>query len=253
MSDLVPVVSIVGDKVVTSSRDVAAYFRKSHKNILRDIDALLEKDPAWGRLNFEPTHFTAQQNGETYRAFVLSRDAFTILVMGFTGDEAYRFKRKYIEAFNAMEAKLRTQSAADLGAILNDPATMRGILLHHVEKRIEAEAKVAELTPKAQALERIAATDGLFTLRDAAKVLGQKQNAFIGMLIKHRWIYRQNGSRRLSCFQDKINRGLVEHKIYLYEAEGGDKASNQPFITPKGMAVLAKKLGGGQQLGFDLH
>lgn len=41
--------------------------------------------------------------------FIIFKDGFTLLVMGYTGPEAMRFKLAYIEAFNALEAELQRQ------------------------------------------------------------------------------------------------------------------------------------------------
>ena len=40
-------------------------------------------------------------------AFLMTRDGFALLAMGFTGKRALHWKLKYIEAFNAMENELR--------------------------------------------------------------------------------------------------------------------------------------------------
>jgi hypothetical protein len=42
------------------------------------------------------------------RTYDMTRDGFTLLAMGFTGDAALRFKLAYIDAFNRMEAGLRS-------------------------------------------------------------------------------------------------------------------------------------------------
>jgi Rha family phage regulatory protein len=92
---------------VCSSRDVCAHFSKQHKNVLRDIDRILEDlGPDFGRLNFEPSSYVNEQ-GKQQRSFTLSRDGFTLLAMGFSGSEAIVWKVRYLEAFNAMEAELR--------------------------------------------------------------------------------------------------------------------------------------------------
>lgn len=92
---------------MASSLDVAKVFGKEHKNILRDIENLLQDIPEdWGLLNFELTSYVHPQNGETYPMYNLTRDAFTLLAMGFTGKKAMQFKIAYIEAFNAMEKSL---------------------------------------------------------------------------------------------------------------------------------------------------
>lgn len=89
--------------IITSSSHVAEYFGKEHKNVLRDIDNLI----AMGVLNFEQTSYTHPQNNQTYRAFNMTRDAFTLLAMGFTGKKAIGFKLKYIQQFNVMEELLK--------------------------------------------------------------------------------------------------------------------------------------------------
>lgn len=45
------------------------------------------------------------------RAYLLTRDGFSLLVMGFTGAAAVRWKIRYIEAFNALEAAVREDHA----------------------------------------------------------------------------------------------------------------------------------------------
>lgn len=92
-------------KVVVSSKAVADHFNKSHKNVMRDIKAISKKEEEFGRLNFEPSSYTSIQN-KTFESYDLTRDGFTILAMGFTGEEALKWKIKYMEAFNKMEAAL---------------------------------------------------------------------------------------------------------------------------------------------------
>lgn len=92
-------------KVVVSSKAVADHFNKSHKNVMRDIKAISKKEEEFGRINFEPSSYTSIQN-KTFESYDLTRDGFTILAMGFTGEEALKWKIKYMEAFNKMEAAL---------------------------------------------------------------------------------------------------------------------------------------------------
>lgn len=46
-------------------------------------------------------------SGKLNRQYLLTRDGFTLLVMGFTGQKALQWKLKYIQAFNAMEEALK--------------------------------------------------------------------------------------------------------------------------------------------------
>ncbi len=82
---------------------VARHFQKKHKNILREIDRLCSILPkSFTGLNFEPSSFQ-DSTGRTLPAYLLTRDAFSLLVMGFTGRAAMLWKLRYIEAFNALE------------------------------------------------------------------------------------------------------------------------------------------------------
>ncbi len=89
---------------VVTSLDIAETFGKEHKNVLRDIKQL-ECSDEFGQLNFEPSSYINQQNKEQPMYFI-TRDGFTLLVMGYTGEKAMKFKEAYIRQFNAMEKAL---------------------------------------------------------------------------------------------------------------------------------------------------
>jgi Rha family phage regulatory protein len=111
MNELVPVEADfehdVNGRPVVDSRKVAERFKKQHKHVLRDIDNLIERGAP--QSNFGPGSFTHPDTGaQEHRCFKINRDGFTLLAMGFTGDEALRWKLAYIELFNRMEAALTT-------------------------------------------------------------------------------------------------------------------------------------------------
>lgn len=119
----------VADKdksVRVSSVYVAEVFDKMHKNVLRDIDALL-KSPAmtedFNRLKIEPIKYT-DSNGRKCRAYALTEQAFSLLVMGFTGDKALKFKLWYIDQFHKMKEQLDDL----LGARLECPKLTNALL-----------------------------------------------------------------------------------------------------------------------------
>ena len=93
------------EMTVVSSLDVAETFGKDHKNILRDIRQL-ECSDEFRRLNFEQSEYLNEQNHKQ-PMYYMTRDGFTILVMGYTGEKAMRFKEAYIKQFNAMEKTLQ--------------------------------------------------------------------------------------------------------------------------------------------------
>lgn len=90
---------------------------------------------------------------------------------------------------------------------LNDPATMRGLLLGYSEKVLALETRVQVMKPNAEALDRIATfSDGSYCLTNAAKVLQHRPKEFILLLQGQDWIYRRIGWD-LTGYQDKIMAG----------------------------------------------
>lgn len=100
-------VEIVGkrneEKLITTSLKVSEIFEKEHKNVLQAIDNLVAENSA--AKFFKQT--TYKNRGKEYPMYEMDRDGFSLLVMGFTGEKALKWKIKYIEAFNAMEKELR--------------------------------------------------------------------------------------------------------------------------------------------------
>lgn len=103
---LAPSVSLHSGRPATTSRDVAKFFGKRHDNVVRSIQDLISNTPeSFSALNFEAAEYTDEQ-GKQRLMFILYRDGFMLLVMGYTGKKALAVKLAYIEAFNCMEAEL---------------------------------------------------------------------------------------------------------------------------------------------------
>lgn len=101
------------DVPAVTSLQVAESFEKEHKNVLRDIEAILPQVPEkFVKLNFELYEYPIETGIGTRMAksYLLSKDAFTLLTMGYTGEKAMAFKIAYIARFNEMEEQLRTTS-----------------------------------------------------------------------------------------------------------------------------------------------
>ena len=116
LSDPVPSVSLHDGRPATTSREVAHYFRKRHDNVVRDIRSIMDNCPEeFTALNFEVSNYL-DQTGRSLPMYIIFRDGFTLLAMGYTGPEAMRFKLAYIEAFNRMEAELAKRNHPALPA-----------------------------------------------------------------------------------------------------------------------------------------
>lgn len=137
-------------ELVVSSRKVAEDFGKRHTEVLRAIDnhieALKSTDAKvrWFHLNDY-----IDNKGELRKEYLMNRDGFCLLVMSFNNTrDVLEWKIKYIEAFNAMEKKLK-----ELSAPLSIDDTLNADVLYLIaskwkadsDKRKELEVRVAEL------------------------------------------------------------------------------------------------------------
>lgn len=94
-----------GELVVTS-RQVAEDFGKQHSHVLRTIKEKISGNPILDSEKYFIESFYIDR-GKKYPEYLLTKDGFTFLVMGFTGAKADEWKLKYIEAFNKMEQAIK--------------------------------------------------------------------------------------------------------------------------------------------------
>lgn len=111
---------------VVSSRDVAETFEKEHREVLYAIEGRIsETDRAngveiknkgiiptlieSGELHVENYFILSEyeSRGKNYKEYLMTRDGFTLLTMGFSGSKAMKFKLAYINQFNQMEELLQ--------------------------------------------------------------------------------------------------------------------------------------------------
>lgn len=110
-----PKVFFSQNRLVTTSKAIAEYFDKQHKDVLRKIDNL-DCSP-----EFTSAHFCAHAENQLIgvaerevRYYEITKDGFMFLVMGFTGKKAARLKEAYFNAFNRMEAELHRFESRDI-------------------------------------------------------------------------------------------------------------------------------------------
>ncbi|ECR3517432.1 phage antirepressor Ant [Campylobacter coli] len=110
MSALIPInnvnvaFEVVGDEIFANSLQIAEVFEKDHSNVLKAIDKLPNDEFKSSNFKYD-SYF--DKKSEQRRMINLTRDAFSLLVMGFTGEKAYKWKIEFIKAFNEMEKRLR--------------------------------------------------------------------------------------------------------------------------------------------------
>lgn len=216
-----------------SSREIATLCEKQHKHVIRDIEKMLDEVKE-DRSKFG--HIFQDSYGRDQRCYNLPQNLTLNLITGYRAD----LRLKVIDRW--MELEAAPPPAVDPIVALNDPATMRGLLLTYSEKVIALESANAELTPKADALDRIARTEGTYAPTDAAKTLGVRPIDLIRYLRgEGRWVYRRQGTSEDVAYQDKLQRGLMEHKVTTVQrSDGSEKTVTRARITAKGLSALAE-------------
>ena len=108
------------DVPYVSSLKVAEHFGKQHKNVLRLIQKIsAECSPEFGRLNFEPSSYVNAQ-GKKQPCYNITRAGFASLALSLTGKDALPKKIRYIEAFEAMETRIREELRREVKSLKRD-------------------------------------------------------------------------------------------------------------------------------------
>ena len=123
------------DQVITTSLLVAETFEKEHRNVLKSIRKLMSATNVAVAQMFDETTYVNEQ-GKEQPMFFMNRDGFTLLAMSFSGEKALKFKVDYINAFNKMEAELKSQQTKQLSAAESLLQSVQLLVAH--EKEIKA-------------------------------------------------------------------------------------------------------------------
>lgn len=227
-------VTYENDQMLVSSLEIAKNFGKNHQHVMRDIRNLREGVQNWTDLFYEST-YVHEQNKQQYPMYLMNRDGFTLLAMGFTGKDALEWKLKYIQAFNEMEAKL------------NDPEFLVKRSMEYLEKRCNALLlENNELKPKARFAEAVSASEESILIGQLAKII--KQNGVdIGQNRLFQWMRDndyliKNGTRYNQPTQKAMELGLFEVKERtVNNPDGSVRITFTTKVTGKGQVYFVNK------------
>lgn len=221
---------------VVSSREVANNFGKKHKHVLESIENIKAENSAVTKMFIESSYKAG--TGKNYKEYLLTRDGFSLLVMGFTGAKALQWKLKYIEAFNKMEQyikeqkpKLPTTYKEALQHLLVQVEENERLALENKQqtKVIEKQSEViGEMAPKAEYFDALVDNNLLTNIRDTAKELGIKERTFTEWLIQKNLCYRDK-KRKIKPYANKMK--YFELKEFTTAWGHSD---TQTLITPRG-------------------
>lgn len=135
---------------ITTSLIVAQVFGKEHNKVCRDIENL-SCSMQFRVANFGETPYVHPQNGQTYKMYTMTKDGFSFLVMGYTGEKAGEFKERFINEFNKREAMLKSDDYILMrsmqilqGRISAIEEDNKRLLAENQQKQIVIEAKTEE-------------------------------------------------------------------------------------------------------------
>lgn len=211
MTDII--LSTQNGEPVASSRQIAESFEKNHRDVLRAVDNLKEDVRNFAQMFFETT--VPDSYGREQRAYLMNRDGFTLLAMGFTGKAALEWKLKYIAAFNEMEKKLTEQPQLTRSQLLATALIVAHEELEEKDKRIELlTADTERMKPKEIFSDAVSTSQNSILVGELAKLL--KQNGIeIGEKRLYAWM-RENGYliKRKGADWNKPTQRSMEMKLF---------------------------------------
>ena len=234
------------NQVLTNSLLVSEKFGKEHNKVIRDIQNLSCSDE-FRAANFGVSSYISLQNKEL-PMYVMTKDGFSFLVMGYTGVKAGMFKEEYIKAFNKMEETIKNGG-------FNVPKSFREALLlaaeqqeviENQQKQIEEKnAKIEADKPKVLFSEAVSASNKSILVRELAKLITQN-----GYQIGEKQLYERLrksgylcsvGESRNQPTQTYMNIGLFEIKKRVIMDGDEAKVYNTTVVTPKGVHYFINK------------
>lgn len=220
------------NQMLVSSLEIAKNFGKEHKNVLQTIGNLVAENSATKSMIYETSY---ENRGRQYPMYLMNRDGFSLLVMGFTGKEALDWKVKYIEAFNEMEKKL------------NDPEFLVQRSMDYLKSRCDAlllENK--ELKPKALFADAVSASNESILIGQLAKLIRQNgyeigQNRLFEWMRENEYLIKK-GERYNQPTQKSMDLGLFEVKERtITNPDGSTRITLTTKVTGKGQVYFINK------------
>lgn len=226
------IIKFENNQILVTSLQVAKDFNKRHDHVLRDIEELKDV-PNFGEM-FHLANIP-DAYGRDRKAYLINRDGFTLLAMGFTGKDALEWKLKYIGAFNEMEAKL------------NSPEFIMNRALEISKQRCdELLLENQELKPKALFADAVSTSNGSILVGQLAKLIRQNgynigQNRLFSWMRENGYLIK-SGSRYNQPTQKAMDLKLFEVKERaLQNPDGSTKITLTTKVTGKGQVYFVNK------------
>lgn len=161
-----------------TSLQVAEIFGKKHSHVLRDIKGVLKQASVFfGESNFGLSEYELKNNLGflvKHPMYIITKNGFIMLTMGYTGEKAMQFKEAYINRFNEMEKQLANRVPDDPTSLglpdFRNPVEAAKAWALAIEEKQEVEGRLAVAEPKAAVYDEVVAPNVL-TLTDFCRRL----------------------------------------------------------------------------------
>ena len=241
-------------ELVVSSRQVAENFGKEHSKVIRSIEGIANFGDTQGM--FHKVSYVNEQNGQEYKEYLMNRDGFSLLVMGFTGKEAMEWKIKYIEAFNAMEKKL-SKPQLTLTEQMAQGLLAAQQLLSEKNKQVEhLTATIEQQKPKVIFADAVSASKTSILIGDLAKLIRQNgvevgQKRLFEWLRQNGWLMKSGNSKNMPT-QRGMEMKLFEVKEGSYvDSNGVNVVTKTTKVTGKGQQYFVNVFLNGKSVGEE--
>lgn len=237
MNDII--LSMQNGEPVVSSRQIAESFEKRHDHVMRDIEDIVRGLPKNGDTPmFYKTEYVHEQNGQSYPMYLMNRDGFTLLAMGFNGKAALEWKLKYIAAFNEMEKKLTGQPQLTRSQLLATALIAAHEELEEKDKQIET------MKPKVLFADAVSASKKSILVGELAKLLSQNginigQNRLFDWMRKNGYLIKDPKRSDYNLpTQRSMEKGLFEIKETTIQHSDHVSINRTPKVTGKGQVYF---------------
>lgn len=225
---------------VTTSLIVAQVFGKEHSKVCRDIESLSCSE-SFNAANFGVINYI-DNRGREQKAYEMTKDGFSFLVMGYTGEKAGQFKEKFINEFNKRETLLKNEDYILLRSqeILNNRVKMIEAKLESVNKQLEEQA------PKVLFSQAVEGAKSSCLIGELAKIIAQNgcpigEKRLFAWMREHGYLGK-HGERYNVPNQQYIEQGLFEIKKGIRSGSGGVLHTTiTTKVTGKGQIYFVNK------------
>lgn len=225
-------------KGVTTSLKVAEIFGKRHDHVLRDIETLSCSGdfrlPNFGEIDY------VDSKNRKYKAYEITKDGFSFLVMGYTGDKAGQFKETFINEFNKREALLTNDDfiVSKALSILNERT--KALEIENERKTFQLEKAnevIQEQAPKVKYHNEVLNAENTHTTTTIAKELGMSAKSLNSILKSEGIQYFHDGHWIL--YQKHQAKGFTKTRTHTYyDSQGAQRSSIQTVWTEKGREFI---------------